>query len=353
MSTLPAHNRILLTRMKFIGDVVLTTPVVRSLRNAYPGAFIAYMGEKRAVSLLEGNPCLDEIIPFDFSRPSLLEQSRVAMLLRRRRFDLALDLFGNPRSALLTLLSGAPVRVGPDRKGRGRLYTIRVGDDGKPKSAIEFHNQSLRAAGIPISSNTTELFVAEREREQVRLLLGNGDPVLDPGRPIVGIHPGATWPAKHWPAERYAALAERLMKAGVQVLVTAGPGDGVTLGAFRRNASVPVRVVEGLSLRQLAALLSLCSAFVCNDAGPMHIAAAVGTPTIGLFGPGQEDIWFPYSPALGHRSLRKDVPCHPCHLDVCNREGSGYMECMTLLKVDEVFEVLQEALRTYRPGVGG
>ncbi len=126
MSGIPPYDRILLTRMKFIGDVVLTTPVIRSVRNAYPGAFIAYMGEREAVSLLEGNPCLDDIIPFDLSRPSVLEQTRIALLLRRRRFDLAIDLFGNPRSALVTRLSGARVRVGPDRKGRGRLYSIRV-----------------------------------------------------------------------------------------------------------------------------------------------------------------------------------------------------------------------------------
>jgi ADP-heptose:LPS heptosyltransferase len=76
----------------------------------------------------------------------------------------------------------------------------------------------------------------------------------------------------------------------------------------------------------------------------MHIAAAVGTPTIGLFGPGEEDIWFPYDPAKGHRALRKDVPCHPCHLDHCNRTGTGYMECMQLLTVDDVAAAVDGAL---------
>lgn len=112
-------RRILVTRMKFIGDVVLTTPVIRSLRHAFPDAYIAYMGDAGAVSLLEQNPHLNEIIPFDFSAPTLLEQPRVAWLLRRRKFDMVIDLFGNPRSALLTRLSGAPVRVGLDRPGRG------------------------------------------------------------------------------------------------------------------------------------------------------------------------------------------------------------------------------------------
>jgi ADP-heptose:LPS heptosyltransferase len=101
-------------------------------------------------------------------------------------------------------------------------------------------------------------------------------------------------------------------------------------------------------LRELAAVISLCRAFVSNDAGPMHIAAAVGTPTIGIFGPGEEDIWFPYPAASGHRALRKDVPCHPCHLDFCNRPGEGFMECMKLLTPAEVLAAVESALQLRR-----
>jgi lipopolysaccharide heptosyltransferase II len=338
--------------MKFIGDVVLTTPLIRSVRNACPEAFIAYMGERQAVSLLEGNPCLDEIIPFDYSRPAVLEQTRMALLLRRRRFDLVIDLFGNPRSALLTRASGARVRVGPERKGRGRLYTHCVSDDGRPKTAVEFHNQSLLVAGIPVTSRTTELFPSLAERDRARAVLQQTALPIDPSRPLVGIHPGATWPAKHWPAERSGELAERLLRSGIQVVVFGGPRDGDTLTAVRRSAGVPLRVIEQPSLRDLAVLISWCSAFVGNDAGPMHIAAAVGTPTIGLFGPGEENIWFPYDSAFGHRALRKDVPCHPCHLDVCSRPGEGYMECMTLLNVEEVLEAVVGAMRPKQKIVG-
>jgi ADP-heptose:LPS heptosyltransferase len=106
-----------------------------------------------------------------------------------------------------------------------------------------------------------------------------------------------------------------------------------------------IKVLPVLPLRQLAAVIAQCRVFVSNDAGPMHIAAALGVPTIGLFGPGEEYIWFPYSGEDGHRSLRKDVPCHPCHLDFCNREGEGFMECMKLLKVEEVFEAVSCAMK--------
>ena len=223
------YERILLTRMRFIGDIVLTTPLIRSVRAACPDARIAYMGERDAVALLEGNPFLDEIIPYSYSRPGVLEQARVGFLLRKKRFDLVVDFFGNPRSALLTRLSGAPVRVGPERSGRGRLYTIRVADDGRPKTAVEFHNQYIAAAGIPPVASKTELFLTEDEKRDavsyLRWVCGEGKP-LDPGRPIVGIHPGGTWPAKKWLPERFAELADTLRaKLGATVIITAGPLD--------------------------------------------------------------------------------------------------------------------------------
>jgi lipopolysaccharide heptosyltransferase II len=335
--------------MRFIGDVVLTTPVIKSVRAAYPDAYIAYLGEANAVALLEHNPSLNEIIPFNFAKPAVIEQSRVALQLRRGAFDLAVDMFGNPRSALLTWLSGAPVRVGPERKGRGRLYTIRVRDDGQPKTAIAFHNQSLAAAGIPPTASRTELFLTPEERREGRIYvqwLGQTTGPAGLSGPLICLHPGASWPAKRWFPERFAELADLLRaKLGAEVLVSGGPADNETTAAVLRHAHAPVRVLSALPLRQLAAVLSHCAVVVSNDAGPMHIAAALGVPTIGIFGPGEENIWFPYDDASGHRALRKDVPCHPCRMDFCPREGAGYMECMKLLTVAEVFDAVAHILR--------
>ena len=342
-----AFSRILLTRMKFIGDVVLTTPIIRSVRNAYPDAFIAYLGEKNAVSLLEHNPNLNEIIPFDFSCPTIVEQPRVAFQLRRKKFDLAIDLFNNPRSALLTYLSGAKVRVGAQRKGRGSLYTNRVQDDGRPKTAIEFHNQFIKSVGVDPTSVKTEIFLTNDERREARIYLqwlDHENNPLDLRKSIVGIHPGATWPAKKWVPERFAELADMLAaKLGVQIVLLAGPGDSEAVDAVLRHSFSNIKVVRNLPLRQLAAVISHCSLFIGNDAGPMHIAAAVDIPTIGIFGPGEENIWFPYS-EHGSIALRKNVPCHPCHLDFCNREGDGYMECMKLVTTEDVLETARKIL---------
>lgn len=342
----PTFSRILLTRMKYIGDVVLTTPIIRSVRNAHPNAYIAYLGERNAVSLLEHNPYLDEIIPFDFSRPTILEQPRVISHLRQRKFDLTVDFFNNPRSALLTRLSGAGTRVGAhSRSVRGKFYTVQVKDDGKPKTAIQFHNQLIEAMGIVPVSSKTEIFLTDHEMKVAHAVLGQDK--REPNKPIICIHPGATWPAKKWIPERFGELANLLVsKLGVQVILLSGPNDGESVNDAVKHLVSDIKILHNLPLRQLAAIIGCCALFVGNDAGPMHIAAAVGTPTIGLFGPGEENIWFPYAVKDGHVALRKDVPCHPCHLDFCNREGEGYMECMKRLATEDVFDAVAKSLQT-------
>jgi ADP-heptose:LPS heptosyltransferase len=165
-------------------------------------------------------------------------------------------------------------------------------------------------------------------------------------KPIIGIHPGATWPAKKWMPDQFGELADMLIaKLGVQVIMFAGPNDGEAVKAVLQHSFPSIKVLTNHPLRQLAAIMAHCSLFIGNDAGPMHIAAAVGTPTIGLFGPGEENIWFPYAAGDGHIALRKDVACHPCHLDFCNRDGDGFMECMKLLRVGEVFDAAAKSLR--------
>ncbi len=332
------YRRILLTRLRFIGDVVLTTPIIRSVRTACPSSYIAFLGDRRAVALLEHNPAVDRIIPYDFSKPSAIEQARIGWDLRHERFDLAIDMFNNPRSALLCCATGAETRVGLERPGRRWAYTLRVKDDGVPKSPIQFHNQFLRAAGIEPTATKTEIFLTSEERESAREYLPDGD------GPLVGIHPGASWPAKRWDAERFGELADILAGAGMRVVVFGAPGDSMTVQrVIEATSSVP-HVLPAANLRHLAAMISHCRCFVCNDAGPMHIAAALDVPTVAIFGPGEENIWFPYDRALGHVALRKDVPCHPCHKDFCPRTGNGYMECMNLLPVGEVARAVERAV---------
>ncbi|MDD8017543.1 MAG: glycosyltransferase family 9 protein [Bacteroidota bacterium] len=329
-------QRILLTRMKFIGDVVLTTPIIHTLRDAFPQSHIAYLGDSQAVSLLENNPYLDKIIPFDFSNTSFLYQAKMFWKMISGKYDLTIDLFSNPRSALLTFATGAKVRIGGNARGRRKLYTVRVTDDGKTKTAIEYHYQSLKAIGVEPRYIDTKIFLREEEKSGARQhLLSLG---IETSSKIVSMHPGGTWPAKLWGKDKFIALINKLSADNVKVVLTGGKFDQEIVNDIVSQTNAVY--VGNLSLRNVSAAMSLANVVVSNDCGIMHMAVAVNTPTIGIFGPGQDKIWFPYS--LPHIALRKHVPCNPCHLNVCNRTGYGFMECMNLLTVDEVYRHIME-----------
>jgi ADP-heptose:LPS heptosyltransferase len=345
-------EKILITRLRFIGDIVLTTPVIRAVRKKFPNSYIAYLADKNAITLLENNPYLDELIPFDFSW-TLKEQLNFIRNLRTKKFDLVIDLFGNPRSAILSLLSGAKTRIGGEFGWRKYLYTHPIPRSEERKNAIKFHLDYLKPIGItfdePLSYEDmkTEIFLSHDEKSWAKKYLKSKG--IDLNKKTVGIHPGATWPAKMWFKENFAELANRIaLKLNTNVIITHSENETeLAIEVFNLTSRKNIFVLDALNLRQLASVLSLLDLYISNDCGPMHISVAVGTKTIGIFGPGEEDIWFPYPNSEGHKALRVDVECHPCHLDFCNREGENYMKCMKLLTVDMVFN---EAVKLLKRG---
>ncbi len=343
-------KKILITRLRFIGDIVLTTPVIRAVRKRFPNSYIAYLADKNAISLLENNPYLDELIPFDFSW-NLREQINFIKSLRAKKFDLVIDLFGNPRSAILSFLSGAETRIGGEFGWRKYLYTHPIPRSKERKNAIKFHLDYLKPIGItpdePLSDEDmkTEIFLNNDEKRWAKDYLKSKG--IDFNKKIVGIHPGATWPAKMWHKENFAELADRIaLKLNANVIITHSEKETeLAIEVFNLTSRKNIFLLDALSLRQLASVLSLLDLYISNDCGPMHISVAVETKTIGIFGPGEEDIWFPYPNSKGHKALRVDVECHPCHLNFCNREGKDYMKCMKLLTVDMVFDEVTKLLK--------
>ena len=336
-------KRILLTRMKFIGDVVLTTPIIRTLREAYPEAYIAYLGDAKAVSLLEQNPHIDEIIPFDFSKDSFPYQLRMYAKMFSGNFDLTIDLYSNPRSALMTFATRAKVRIGGNTRGRGNLYTIRISDDGSLKSAIDYHYQSLIPLGIEPKYYKTEIFLKDIEKSAASEMLGSLN--VDRTKNIVAIHPGATWPNKIWLKERFLGLIDTLVQnTDCEIIISPGPEDEELTNYLSGNNPSRVHPLPLLPVRKLAAVLSHCSVFVSNDCGPMHIGVAVGVKTIGIFGPEPVEVWFPYDRKEGHLPMFKKIFCSPCRTTRCFRQGDEVLECMKLISVDEVFNAVKERL---------
>ncbi len=334
-------NRILITRLKYIGDIILTTPLIKNIRLNYPNAYIAYLGDKKGVSLLDGNPHLDEIISFDFSKEIIYQQMELFYKLHSKKFDLAIDLYSNPRSALLTYATGAKVRIGYDKPGRNWAYTDKVKDDGKLKSAIDHHNQVLKVLDIEPKNYETEIFLSDSEKKEAERYLNWQGVKFE--KPLVAIHPGATWKNKILPKEKFAELIDLIgAKLGAEIILSLGPNDEELKNYILQNTFAKVHALRVLPVRQLAAVLSFCKIFISNDCGPMHIGPAISLKTIGIFGPEPPEVWFPYNESNGHKFFFSKIDCSPCRKTECHLTGNDYLKCMKLISVDEIFNCIKE-----------
>ncbi|RKY81013.1 lipopolysaccharide heptosyltransferase II [candidate division KSB1 bacterium] len=347
---LSSIRRILVTRFRFMGDVILTTPVISSLKEALPQAEISYLVEPPYDALLQHNPDIHGIIPFQRHRydhcnwvTSLRLQWQLVQRLREKRFDLAIDLFGIPRSAWFVFFTGAPIRIGGKFRYRHHLYTHTFDTETGWQTAIEFHYLALKTLGLgqinQIVRSQPKVYLTSKEIDWAENFLKTHK--LNKKKFLIGLHPGGTWPAKLWPEHYYAELAKRLHREfDTQVIFTHGPKEKEIVRRLKEKVEEAAFFVPLLSLRQLAALLQQCDLYISNDCGPMHLAVAVGTPTFGIFGPSEPDIWFPYDPRQGHRAIYKPIACRPCHLHQCPR----LHQCMTEVSVSDVLKHVENVL---------
>ena len=333
------EKKILLIRLSSLGDIVLTTPVIRAVRTHFPDAYIAMLVGKQSADVLRENPQLDEIITFDRSAKDkdTGEMLRTVRVLRERKFTLAIDLQRKFRTALLMYFSGAVTRI-----GKGALCTVRVLERGN-KHATAHYFDLLHAAGIPAVDQRLELFLAESERRDAAQRFDTAG-VTQTGLKV-GIFPGAGWKLREWMPERFAAIGNRLVKHfNAEVLIFGGQKESElvqTVANLMDARAVPF--AGNLHVRELAACIEKCDLFLTNDTGPMHIAAAVGTPTVSLFGPGNH---IRFQPLGGlHQTIRHDVPCSPCKqfTDKCKDNI-----CMKKITVDEVWHSISDTLSARR-----
>lgn len=327
--------RILLIRLSSLGDVVLTTPVIRAVRSHFPDAYIAMLVAEQSADVLQENPHLDEIITFDrlAKNKDAGEMLRIVRILRERKFMIAIDLQRKFRTELLMYLSGATERV-----GKGRLCTVRVPEWGN-KHATAHYFDLLHAVGIPAVDPRLEIFLAASERADATLQFDTAG-VTETGLKV-GVFPGAGWKLREWMPERFAAIGDKLVEHfNTDVLIFGGQTEAELVHTVADLMDARAVTFAGdLQIRELAACIEKCDLFLTNDTGPMHIAAAVGTPTVSLFGPGNHIRFQPLGEL--HQIIRHDVPCSPCKqfTDKCKDNI-----CMKRIGVDEVWESISRAL---------
>jgi len=341
-----AYRRILIVRTDRIGDVVLSTPVIQALREAYPASFIAMMVSPYTKDMVEGNPYLDETILYnkDARHKSWWSSMRFAFALKKKRFDLALVLHPTNRVHLITFFSGIPRRIGYNRK-LGFLLTHKIPHKKQTgeKHESEYNLDFVRFLGI--EPRGASLFVPKsKDGEQwADELLSQAD-IKETDRLLV-IHPGASCPSKIWPNDRFAEVADRLIeKYGFKVFVIAGQKDKALAQQVVDRMHHPVVNLAGeISLSQLTSLLRRSYLFISNDSGPVHIASALGLPLISLLARNEPGLspkrWGP----LGERSrtLHKDVGCIKCLAHNCKKEFA----CLKAISAQDVLEAADFLLK--------
>jgi ADP-heptose:LPS heptosyltransferase len=336
-------GRILLSRLQYLGDVILTLPAVRAIRDRFPRAEIDYLSRGAGAEVLKGEPLFSRVFRAPEKEEGIAAQLRLIAALRGRRYAAAVDWYSNPRSALFAWLSGAKLRVGGSRRIRRRLYTHPLAAPPSVRSAIDHHLYYLRPLGIDGGAARPALHPTEEESARAARALAECGAGSDGGT-RVAIHPGGKWEVKRWPAESYAALARRLTeKRGFRVVVLAGPGEDAYREALRSELGDGVSYVPTLPIRDTVAVLAALDAAVVNDGGIMHASIAVGTPTVGIFGSSEPDIWFPYASFGPFVPAFEPIECRPCHLHEC-----GHLSCLRRLAPETVEARLVEALDAAR-----
>lgn len=351
-------RKILLIRLRLIGDVVFTTPAIAALRTQHPAAKIAYLVEAAAAPVVQHNPHLDEVIVAERPRGvrRLLYDVALARRLRRERFDLVIDFHGGPRSAWLTRASGAPRRIGYAMPWRTWAYTECAPWTRSllpPRHSVENQWDLLTPLGIAPPERgrpPAEMLVDEAATRSVAHRLSAAG--VPPGASIVLIHVSAGNPFRRWPAEHFARVAATLARSDParRIIITSGPSERGAAEAVATAAQAEAGAGAASILRcgefdlsELRALAARAALYIGGDSGPLHVAATTAVPIVALFGPTLPERSMPWRE--GHvNAIAVDagpLPCRPCHQRRC---VPGDFRCLTRLDPANVLDAAETLL---------
>ncbi|MCI5167369.1 MAG: glycosyltransferase family 9 protein [Candidatus Electrothrix sp. GM3_4] len=339
---------ICIIRTVYIGDVIMTLPILPALQEKYPKAKITFLTSTASAAVLQHNKYIDNILtfnPFWFYSGSVRDWLIFIKKLRLLRFDLLIETRADIRElALLAFWIPARFKVSYDVGGGGYLLTHRVPYPGLCHK-VDYHLYLVRYLGCPTEGAKAELFLtAEEEQKIVSILRDQGIT-----GPFIAVHPGSRLVLKRWFPDRFAQVCENLFQqyrlpvvlvgAAEEVLLT--EGIQATLQGQQNQQCQAVSLAGALNIRQLAALLGRAALFLCNDSAPMHIAAAMKTPTLAIFGPSKSVETAPYSPA--GKVVEKDYPCRfTCDESHCLH--AEYHACLQEITVQDVQQAAEEIL---------
>ncbi|HCC55070.1 MAG TPA: lipopolysaccharide heptosyltransferase II [Desulfobulbaceae bacterium] len=334
-------KKILIRSTNWIGDAIMTTPAVRTIRENFPAAEITILAYPWVADIFMFSPHVNKVMLYEKNgrHKGLAGMWRLGRELAAQRFDLAILLQNAFSAALLTLLARIPVRVGYRRDGRGLLLShgVTIRESVKARHQVYYYQEMLRDLGLVCGLQKLFLALPDSAMTWATNFLAD-----NASRPLIGLNPGAAYgPAKRWTVEKYAELARHLTKElGATLLIFGTADDNVAASEIGAAALGQALDLTGkTTLAEAMALISLCNVFVTNDSGLMHVAAAQNTPLVAIFGSTDTVATGPF--ASNVEVVNKNLPCSPCLKTHCPRKDFA---CMLEIGVDEVYAAICKLL---------
>ncbi len=354
LPSLPEGARLLVIRLRSIGDIILLTPALQLVKQWRPDLRFTVMVEAQFRELLEGNPDVEEILPLERQRgwEQVAGRIRLAREVRRRDFSLCLNLHGGPTSAWLALASGAPRRATFAHHRLRAIYTHLIPDARGILNQAAIHTAEHQASAF------FHLGLPRREVPRARLVVSPAHAAWWnekreesglAGQDYAVVHPTALYFTKQWAPEHFARLARYLEdERGLRVLLACGPGESAVLDGVKRAAGRNLARLENAGLGEYAAALAQARLFVGNDSGPAHMAAALARPVVVIFGSSSSAIWGPWPRKGGGRVVQNFYECNPCPGDRCYRFDRP--ECILSVTFEQVRDAVAGLLEGPVPG---
>lgn len=345
-----------------IGDVLFTTPVVRAIKQSFPGNIVAYWCNERIHGLLKNNPRIDKLFPL--SRGDLKKiyrKSRIrgickflnlAHKIKKESFDISLDVSLDHRYSLISKLSNIKRRIGFNYKNRGLFLTDKIDISGyQDRHVVEYYLDLLKLLNIKNEDKRLELFVPEEDKIFADdLLKSEGISSKDL---VIGIAAGAgaSWgndaEFKHWPALKFAQLADKIINdLGAKIVILGDKSDRPVSDIILRSMkNMPVDLTGRTTLEELIAVMNNLTMLITNDGGPLHIAVALNKKTVSFFGPVDPAVYGPYPPdENNHIVLRKNLDCAPCYKNFRLNTCIKNKECLSAIDIKEAQEAVERLL---------
>ncbi len=336
-------RKVVLVRLRSIGDTVLTTPSIVALRRFLPAAQIDIVLEDWVAPLLSNFPQVDNVITLE--RNSMTSRARVARALRAARYDVAYNLHGGTTATFLSRASGAKHRVGYASYQYARLHNHLAPMPQKLWGREKTHSVEQQLAllgwtGVPVTDRpATQLGLTREASASIHLRLQR---TIGGDREFALIHPAAAFATKQWAVEKFARIIEELRARNVPAVVLVSPTETKLAEELQHDCSAPITLFNDLSLPEVTALASRASIFVGNDSGIAHIVAAVGVPSVVIFGSSNRSHWQPWAKAPAE-IVFEEMPCQPCHGYFC--EKFDQPECIIRVPVERVSAAIDRILK--------